>query len=83
MTREEVIVKVTEILLKYSKSDLTAESVTEQTTLLNDLSINSARLVDIILDFEDVFDIQVEDSDADAVNTLGDSVDLILKKISS
>ena len=81
MEREEVIKKVTEILLKYSKSDLKADDVTEKTTLLEDLSINSARLVDIILDFEDVFNIQVEDADADSVNTLGDSVDLILKKL--
>ena len=42
--------------------------------------MNSARLVDIILDFEDAFDIEVEDEDADAVNTVGDAVQLIAAK---
>jgi len=39
--------------------------------------VNSARLVDVILDFEDEFDIEVDDEDADAVNTVGDAVTLI------
>ena len=81
MTREEVLKKVTEILVKYSKGEITAGKVTEQTTLLQDLSINSARLVDIILDFEDVFGIEVADADADSVNTVGDSVSLIMGKL--
>ena len=81
MTREEIMKKVTEILVKYSKGNISGDQVTEQTTLLKDLNINSARLVDIILDFEDVFGIQVEDADADAVTTVGQSVDLIMGKL--
>jgi acyl carrier protein len=38
--------------------------------------------VDIILNFEDEFDIEVEDEDADAVNTVGDAVALIQEKLS-
>ena len=44
--------------------------------------MNSARLVDVILNFEDEFDIEVEDEDADAVNTVGDAVSLIEGKLS-
>ena len=44
--------------------------------------MNSARLVDIIPDFEDAFDIEVEDEDADAVNTVGDAVKLIAARVS-
>jgi len=82
MTREEVLKKVIEILNKYSKSGLTAEKITPVTTILEDLKINSARLVDIILDFEDTFGIQVDDADADKVKTVGDGVDLIASKLS-
>lgn len=81
MTKEEALKKVTEILLKYSKGDLAADSITESTGLLSDLNINSARLVDIILDFEDVFDLTIEDADADSITTVGDSVELVMKKI--
>ncbi len=52
-----------------------------ETSILDDLKINSARLVDIVLDFEDVFDIEVDDDDADSVATVGDGVNLILAKI--
>ncbi|MDP2643993.1 MAG: phosphopantetheine-binding protein [Desulfobacterales bacterium] len=80
MKREDVIKKVIEMLTKYKKSDLVAEQITEKTTLLKDLNMNSARLVDVILDFEDAFSIQIKDEEADSVNTVGDCVELILRK---
>ena len=51
-----------------------------ETGLLDDLKVNSARLVDIVLAFEDAFDIEIADEDADSVNTVGDAVSLILSK---
>ena len=42
--------------------------------------MNSARLVDIILAFEDEFGIEVDDESADRVRTLGDAVQMILRK---
>ena len=81
MTKEDVFNKVVEILGKYSKSDLDAGKITMETSILDDLKINSARLVDIVLDFEDAFDIEVDDDDADKVSTVGDGVNLILAKL--
>ncbi len=81
MSKDEVLKKVIDILSKYSKTDISAESISMETSILDDLKINSARLVDIVLDFEDAFDIEVEDDDADKVNTVGDGVELIMAKI--
>ena len=81
MTKEEVFKKVVEILTKYSKSNIPADEITPETTILKDLNVNSARLVDIVLDFEDAFDIEVDDDEADKVRTVGDGVQLILAKI--
>ena len=81
MTQEEIFKKVVEILMQYNKSDLTAEKISLQTTLLGDLKINSARLVDIVLDFEDKFNIQVADEEADKVEKVEDAVKLIESKI--
>ncbi len=81
MTQEEVLGKVVEILQKYSKAGLADGDINMETTILDDLKVNSARLVDIVLDFEDAFDIEVEDDDADKVRTVGDGVELILAKI--
>ena len=83
MEKEEIQKKVIEILMKYSKTDLKPEQITETTNLLTELNINSARIVDIILDFEDTFGIQIEDADADMVNTVGDNITLISKKMAS
>lgn len=81
MIQEDVFKKVVEILAKYKKCDLTVDQITDKTTLLKDLNMNSARLVDVILDFEDAFGITVADAEADSVNTVGDSVKLIMGKI--
>ncbi len=81
MTQDEVFDKVVEILNKYSKTEITKETISMETSILEDLKINSARLVDIVLDFEDAFDIEVDDDDADSVTTVGDGVKLILEKI--
>ena len=81
MTKDEVFKKIVDILRKYSKAEIKTENISMETSILDDLKINSARLVDIVLDFEDVFDIEVDDDDADNVITVGDGVNLILFKI--
>jgi acyl carrier protein len=81
MSREEIFAKVMEIIGRYAKNREILEGASEGTNILEDLKVNSARLVDVILDFEDEFDIEVADEDADAVNTVGDAVTLIEAKI--
>ncbi len=81
MTEEEVFKKVVAVLSKYSKDKDALENISMETSIIDDLKINSARLVDIVLDFEDEFDIEVDDDDADRVATVGDGVNLILSKI--
>ena len=82
MTQEEILAKVIEIVRPFAKNQEALDSVSENTNILQDLKVNSARLVDIILEFEDAFNIEVEDEDADAVNTVGDAVRLIAVRVS-
>ncbi len=82
MTREEIFAKVVEIVRPFAKDKDALETAKLETNILDDLKVNSARLVDVILEFEDEFDIEVEDEDADSVNTIGDAVDLIASKVS-
>ena len=81
MERSEIREKIVEIIGSYAKDKEALASVTDDTNILDDLKVNSARLVDVILDFEDAFDIEVEDEDADAVNTVGDAINLIQSKV--
>lgn len=80
MSRDEIFEKVVEIVSPFAKDKEALDSVTMETNILDDLKVNSARLVDVILEFEDEFDIEVEDEDADSVNTVGDAVRLIEAK---
>ncbi len=81
MSRDETFGKVMDIIGRYAKNKDAIDGATEDTNILEDLKVNSARLVDVILDFEDEFDIEVDDEDADAVNTVGDAVTLIEAKL--
>lgn len=81
MGQQEIFNKVVEILKPYAKNEEALAKISLQTNILEDLKVNSARLVDVVLAFEDAFDIEIEDADADAVNTVGDAVRLISEKV--
>jgi hypothetical protein len=51
------------------------------THILNDLKVNSARLVDVIIKCEDVYGISVDDDEADKIRTIGDAVKIIKQKL--
>ena len=80
MTETVVFDRVVKILTPYVKNHEALAQVSAQTDILGDLKINSARLVDVVLEFEDDFDIEISDDDIDSVNTVGDCVKLIQKK---
>jgi acyl carrier protein len=48
---------------------------------LNELNINSAHLVDIVLDVEDAFDIRLENEDMDQMQTVKDALAIIERKL--
>ncbi len=77
---QEIFEKVKEIVEPYVKNTDALANATGETAFLSDLSINSARLVDIVIDFEDNFDIEVADEEADKIMTIQDAVDLIVAK---
>lgn len=81
MTRADIFDKVVEILKLYTKNEEALEGVSAETNILEDLRVNSARLVDVILDFEDAFNIEIADDDADSVTTIGDALQLIEARI--
>ena len=81
MTEEKILEKVVDILKPYAKDASALASVSLETNILSGLKVNSARLVDVVLAFEDAFGIEVADDDADRVQTVGDAVRLIQGKL--
>ena len=80
--RDKIYERVIELVRPLSKNKMAVENISENTTILDDLQVNSARLVDLILSFEDEFNIEVDDDAADLVKTIGDAVDMLAKQLS-
>ena len=57
--------------------------ISKKTNIAEDLQINSARIVDVIVDIEDEFHIEIEDDEMDSLLTVGDTINLILKKVAT
>jgi|TARA_B110000196_G_C20697858_1_gene453861 acyl carrier protein len=81
MEQQEVMGRVVTILTPWVKNSEALASVSMETNILEDLKVNSARLVDVVIAFEDDFDIEIADDDVDTVNTVGDAVNLIVSKL--
>jgi acyl carrier protein len=77
----EVMARVVKILTPWAKNEEALAGVAMETSILDDLKVNSARLVDVVIAFEDDFDIEIADEDVDTVNTVGDAVNLISAKL--
>ena len=67
-----VFEKVRNIIVKELKVD--AEKVTLEASLKDDLGADSLDAVEIVMDIEDEFDIEIDDTKIDAVATVGDLV---------
>ena len=57
MNKEETIEKLKTIVKPYIQNEEAFHGLTENTDFINDLKINSANLVDVILDIEEEYDI--------------------------
>jgi acyl carrier protein len=78
MDKETVFTEMVEIIREYVRDQELLKNVTNQTDIIRDLRVNSARLVDIIIKSEDVFGIEINDEDADRIRTIGDAIDVVL-----
>lgn len=54
-----------------------AEKVTRELTFQEDLGADSLDVVELIMEMEDVFGVQISDEDAEKIVTIGDAVDYI------
>lgn len=78
MDRGQIFEQVIAILKPFAKAPEALAAAGMETSILGDLKINSARLVDVVLEIEDRFGFEVQDAEADKVRTVGDAVNLIL-----
>jgi len=60
MEKEATLEELKNIVKPYIQDQEAFDSLTEETDFINDLKINSANLVDVILDIEEKFDILID-----------------------
>jgi len=83
MTKEEIISKLTTIVKPYVQNEEGFKNLNENTDFINDLEINSANLVDIILDVEDEFKIEIDNDSMEKMLSVKVTVEIIQTKINA
>jgi acyl carrier protein len=83
MVEQDLLSRVVTIIKPFAKDQDALARATTTSRVLEDLKVNSARLVDIILAFEREFDIEVGDDDAGKVQTIGDAIGIIEAKLAA
>ncbi|MCW5519386.1 acyl carrier protein [Aureitalea sp. L0-47] len=81
MTSEEIYEKLQPIIATYLPEDVSAENINKDADLTQELNINSAHLVDVVLDVEDVFDIELSNNDLESLRTVNDAISIISDKL--
>ncbi|MES2765691.1 MAG: acyl carrier protein [Bacteroidota bacterium] len=69
---ENVAEKVKEIVV--NKLGVEESQVTPQASFTNDLGADSLDTVELIMELERVFEITIEDADAEKIQTVGDAI---------
>ena len=80
MTSEAIYEQLKDIIKIYLPEDVSIENIHENSHLINELNINSSHLVDVVLDVEDAFDIEIYDTELEAMDTVSSAIDLIKSK---
>ena len=81
MTDTAILDKLKSIVKPYVQREEGLNDFSENTDFLKDLEINSANLVDVVLDVEDEFDIEIDNDSMEGMHTVGDAKEIIQKKL--
>ena len=70
---EEKVIDIISEQMGTEKSDISRE-----TSFINDLNADSLDTVELVMEFEDEFDISIPDEEAEKIQTVGAAIDYIL-----
>lgn len=81
MNKQKVIIALKEIVTPYTENTEALENLTEETDFIKDLQINSANLVDVVLDVEEKFDIEIDNDSMAKMLTVKAAIEIIEEKM--
>jgi acyl carrier protein len=73
--------KVIEIISEQMGAD--KADITRETSFINDLNADSLDTVELVMEFEDEFDMSIPDEEAEKIQTVGAAVDYIVNVVKS
>jgi acyl carrier protein len=71
-TTEERVIEIVAEQMGVDKSQ-----VTRETSFVNDLGADSLDTVELVMEFEDEFDISIPDEEAEKIQTVGQAIDYV------
>ena len=77
MNPDAIFEKVKEVIV--DQLGVEDESVTAETSFIDDLGADSLDIVELIMALEEEFDLQIPDSEAEKIATVGDVIEYIKK----
>ena len=82
MNKEATIEKLKAIVKPYIQNQEAFDNLTENTDFINDLQINSANLVDVILDIEEEYSIIIDNQSMERMLDVKSAIEIIETKLS-
>ena len=77
MTPEDIEAKVKAIVAEQLGVD--QAEITRETSFVNDLNADSLDTVELVMEFEDEFDMSIPDEEAEKIQTVGQAIDHIIE----
>ena len=81
MDKNKIQEELKNIIAIYVPEKEILDNLTLEHDLINELKINSAHIVDIVLDVEEKYDIMIEDDVIMQMGTIGQAIDVIHGKV--
>jgi len=78
---QEIEKKVIEIISEQMGVD--KSEITRETSFINDLNADSLDTVELVMEFEDEFDMSIPDEEAEKIQTVGAAIDYIVNVVHS
>ena len=81
MDKQKVIDQLKEIVKPYIQDQTAFDALTEDTDFISDLKINSANLVDVILDIEEKYNIEIDNDAMERMINVKAAMEIIATKL--
>ncbi|WP_343691743.1 acyl carrier protein [Chitinophaga sp.] len=81
MDKETLIAELKAIVKPYAKDEAALANINENTDFINDLKINSANLVDVILDVEEKYNIIIDNESMEKMVNVKAAMEIIESKL--